>query len=426
MLIFKMALFLSFLIYNIALADGGKQEGVKVFSAQGAPKGSFSLKYQREYSRSKNIQFSGDNDLHASLISLNYVPFSFAQLFLNQKTILNNHNDLLAELHSVNFSKTELGTLLTYPLASNYFIGIEPEFVLFNGNGSQFFQASSAALRLLNTYTYSMENQTLRLHWNSQFFWDRSRKITEGFNFSFFNQNQLYGITKYYTINHGLGLELEFNKMITPFVEYTLDQTINSDIPFFKNPNRLTDGFKILPYQNSPWKLTLGSEYGFSKKRYEHVSLTPKLIFFAGLTFTDQPKLVAQTSSSKGEPAQIQVTDMMPSVYPIYPVIQNETSAAQKAKTPVKKVAKKKIKKKKTIEAAIPIEENKSEEIKTVSEPLTPKQKTESPRYVPTFEKPVIERKEVEPETSDVFSTKDSPNGVSEEAPNKNFLIHFR
>ncbi len=376
-----------------SVTGSGRSGNARVYSAIPQAKGSFSLGYTQEFSRAKDVQFHGMNDLYGSQIGINYAPFSFIQLFLNQRTYLNNNSELLGSLHSFNFSKSELGSMITMPVASNYSVGIEPEFAIFNGNGTAFFEASSFGIRLLNTYTYTRGNETLKLHLNNQFFLDRSKKVTEAFNYSYFKQNQFYGLAYDNAVNHGLGLEREYPSY-TPLVDYTLDQILKKGLPVFRSPHRLSGGLKFSPRKNSPWQVTLAGEKGFSKKEIDFIPLTPKWNAMVSISFADipskkielvdypiQPILPEPQEPKIEEKKTEEIQSEVKPLYPIYPIARKAGAPKAVAKknpvTKAKKIIVQDTVKSETSNAAIPkantpktIEAQRPEKVDTGKIPL--------------------------------------------------------
>ena len=297
--------------------------GPHVSTAEPQIKGSLTAGYQEEYFHSKKVQFSGENDFHGSSIFLNYAPFSSLELFLARKTLLNNNSKILSTLQSVSFTKSELGSKIFFPLSKKYFLGLETAYVLLNGTSVPVFKGSSGRVRLLNTYDLS----SLKLHFNTEFFYSQAKKIMEGFDLSRFEHSELYGLSQRNTVNYGLGLEWTTTH-ISPYIEYSLDQALGSKdkVPsLFKNPNRITLGMTILPSVSSPWKLNLGSDTSFANKRVEGVALSPRFTVFAGLSFTSSSSKesnAAQVITEEKTEEKVEEVIEAPkaSTYPIYPI----------------------------------------------------------------------------------------------------------
>ncbi|MEK7791030.1 MAG: hypothetical protein AAB309_05345 [Deltaproteobacteria bacterium] len=454
----------------------GRQGGAKVYSAEPKKAGSFGFGYQEEYFQSRTIPFSGRNHVHGGQIFINYAPCNFFQLFLNRKTILINNEDLFPLLQSHSFSKSEAGGTITIPFSGSYSLGVDGHYALFNGNGIEDIdKANSWGARLLQSWkTHILKRKyPLRLHFNTLYFKDRSHRITEG---SSFEALHLLGISQFDMLQYGLGIELETSRL-SPFVEYTLDHTLDSHIPIFKNPNRLTTGFKITP-AGVPWQIVLGSDIGLSSKnRFDGAALTPKLNFFAGINY-QTPK--GKETVVKGGDAEKEKMKSA-AAYPIYPVevedseisaiqeeadlpfaiepmteeemkkypiyqIDEDSSASGLGMTmePVKKVQKvKKVKKtKKEIKKEVIEEENVViTEPKQEEKMSEPEKKPELPQAKESVKElkssPVQEKPEIRPSTprengdatlDEIFKSRSDSQekGYQEDVPNKNFLLHFR
>lgn len=449
------------------LTATGRHGGAKVYSAEPRKAGSFGFGYQEDYFTSRTIPFSGRNHVHGGQIFLNYAPLDFFQLSLNRKTILINNEDLFPLLQSHSFSKTEAGGMITIPFSNSYALGVEGQYALFNGNGIEDIdKASSWGTRLLQSWkTHILKRKyPLRFNFNTLYFKDRSHRMTEG---SSFEALHLLGISQFDMLQYGLGMELETSRL-SPFVEYTLDHTLDSHIPIFKNPNRLTTGFKITP-AGVPWQIVLGSDIGLSSKnRFNGVALTPKLNFFAGISYQTPKGKETAVKKEKAEKEKIKSAVTYP-IYPVevedseisaiqeeadlpfaieplteeemkkYPIYPIEQIPDPEKMEPVKKIQKvkkvKKIKKqtKKEVieEEDLPITEPKQEE--KMSAPSIPEQAKESLkelRSLPVQEKP---QTRPAPENGDaalneIFKSKSDSEekGYQEDVPNKNFLLHFR
>lgn len=438
--------------------SSGRQGGAKVYSAEPQQKGSFGFGYQEEYFESKSIPFSGRNNVHGGQIFLNYAPLNFFQLFLNRKTLLINNEDLFPLLQSHSFSKTETGGIVTLPFSNSYSLGVEGHYALFNGNGIEDInKASSWGAGILHSWKTAIlkRKYPLRFNVNTRYFKDRSHQITEG---SAFEALHLLGISQFDMLQYGLGMELETSSL-SPFVEYTLDHTLDSHVPVFKNPRRLTGGFKITP-TDTPWQIQIGSEMRLSSKdRFDGVALAPKLNFFAGISY-QTPNGKKASVKEKGEEGkeEIETTSNDPieeeavieplnqeqmKQYPIYiiidgaekiegtsdaevkPVEKSEKAEEDKKVEKVKKVRKvKKVKK--------PLKEQTIQESdEPISEPELPqatKESAKEPRTSAPAEK--FETGSPDPEVDalkEIFKSRgDSDKGYEEETPNKNFLLHFR
>ncbi len=453
------------------LTPTGRQGGAKVYSAEPQKAGSFGFGYQEDYFQSRTIPFSGRNHVHGGQIFMNYAPLDFFQLFLNRKTILINNEDLFPLLQSHSFSKSELGGTLTIPFSDSYFLGAEGHYALFNGNGIEDIdKASSWGARLLNSWKTQVLNRKypLRFHFNTSYFKDRSHRITEG---SSFEGLHLLGISQFDMLQYGLGIELETSRL-SPFVEYTLDHTLDSHLPIFKNSNRLTTGFKITP-GGVPWQIVLGSDIRLSSKdRFDGVSLTPRLNFFAGISY-QTPKGNAYPVYPDEEDSQIPLTQSTPSVeddtdlpvtfeplsplsgeemkkYPIYTIEEGEKPEAQAEATPVEKSgevkevrkAKKVRKVKKQIDPRPRPREETIEEETLFIEKAEPIVKSELPQakespdlpHEKPQSSPVQEKSEMRPKDpgdatlNEIFKSRSDSQekGYEQDVPNKNFLLHFR
>ena len=284
--------------------SSGRQGGANVFSAEPVEKGTFGFGYQKEYFESKTIPFEGRNHVHGGQVFLNYAPFDFLGLFVNQKTISVNNEDLFPILQSHSFSKSEAGATILFPLSDSAFLGVEGNYALFNGNGIEDIdKAGSWGARLLHTWKTDIlkRKYPLKFHFNTLYFKDRSHRITDG---SAFETLRLLGISRFDTLQYGLGIEVETSSL-SPFVEYTLDHTLDSGIPIFRNSNRLTTGFKITP-TDAPWQIHIGHEFGF-------VALTPKSNFFAGVSYQTPNAVIPAPRLRRGQaPAGISLRSSFP------------------------------------------------------------------------------------------------------------------
>ncbi|HBQ21835.1 MAG: hypothetical protein A2Z91_05535 [Deltaproteobacteria bacterium GWA2_38_16] len=423
-----------------SVTASGKRGGSNVYSAEPVTKSAVSFGYQQEYFRSNRIQVAGNNNFYGNQFFFNYAPFDSIQLFLNHKIFRNHNAQTLQTLQSLDFTRSEAGTLVSLPLSTHYFIGVEPSYILFNGNGSNL-EGSSFGIRLLNTFkTVLSPKNTLKLHLNSQYFYDQSSKITETFNFSFFERKQLYGIATYKSIHHGLGVEFEM-PYVSPYVEYTLDQLLKSHLSFFKNPNRLTLGTHIAFKEASPWTLNIGTDAGISHKLTDNRPPTPHWNVFAALSFADIPaKIIAPSlpieikkeevkKEEVKEPEILEPQVIVPQqesmVVPIYPILEGTV-----IETPISQlltwITLTKFENKNYPIYALKPKKKKSIVNKTVIPVTTPvaiKEKEQSNKSkTPVF----IDTPALKPETRDVVPSQDLNKNFSEEEPNKNFLIHFR
>ncbi len=431
------------LVFQTAYADS------HISTAEPTPKGTFTAGYQEEYFHSKRVQLNGENDFHGSSILLNYAPFSAFELFLSKKTFLNNNSKILSALQSVSLSRSELGSKISIPFSAHSFMGFETAYVLFNGTNSPVFRASSGRFRTLHTYLIS----DFKFHLNTEFFYNQSKKIMEGFDSSRFGQNELYGVSKHNLVNYGLGLEWA-TAYVSPYLYYSLDQALGAKVPpFFKNPNRLTFGAHIAPCilspWSSPWKINLGFDYGLANKRLEGISLTPRFNIFAGLSFTSHAstapavtqvtpekspkKSEEKIEEKKEEKAEEKSEAPKTSAYPIYPIGSSvpeevslqeitlptplEIETIQNWKWPIypikKKIVAKKPKEIKETPVA-PVERSLPEA------PITTQ--VQPPVIVEKSEKP---KEKAKPETNNAPS-KEFEKNYSEESPDKDFLNQFR
>ncbi len=443
--VFKMKkISLSFIpLFLIILIGQSAYAGPHVSTAEPHPKGSLTVGYQEEYFHSKKVQFGGENDFHGSSMFLNYAPFSSLELFVARKTFLNNNSKILSTLQSVSFTKSELGSKIFLHLSQKDFLGLETAYVLLNGNNVPVFRGSSGRVRLLNT----THLPPFKLHFNTEFFYSQAKKVLEGFDLSRFEHNELYGLSKRNTVSYGLGLEWATLHLISPYLEYSLDQALGSKdkVPsFFKNPHRLTLGMTFLPSHASPWKLHLAGDYGFATKRYEGVALAPKFSIFAGLSFSSQSsntstvteKTEEKSAEKKGEEtSEEKIEAPQTSAYPIYPMdsstpeevsiqtlstpLDLETLRSQKWPIyPIKKSKKKIIVKKletlKTPEPSKPVERSLPEI------PITTQDQA------PVIVETPVTKTQPEPKQDTPPSTKELEKNYSEESENKDFLNQFR
>src|SRR3989338_5126756 len=386
----------------------GRLGGAEVYSAKILPKGSFALGYEEEYFQNKQILFDQKNDFHGSRIFITTSPFENIQVFLNRRTFLNNNIKLFSALNSVTYSQSELGTILSKEVSTHHFLAFEPTVVLFNANRVKFFEASSFSVRGLYTHEtlFGEEKSPVRFHANLQYFMNEGRKVLDKFDFSGHTQKTLYGLSRYYSVRYGLGLEMELEKF-SPYIEYSLDQMLRVKVPFLDNPNRLSIGAKFRPFDPN-WVLHIGSNFGFAYDRHDDVSSTPNFSGFVGLSYFPKEK---REKISKKQPV-VSITPKKEE-YPIYPL--TPTEEIQSPKKPVIRVAEQKLKKKKKtkiekLERKFISDDVLKQSLPKVNIPSTTKVKTQNePTTAPTND----------------FSGLENRN-ANEESPDRDFLLHFR
>ncbi|MBI4041584.1 MAG: hypothetical protein HY390_06945, partial [Deltaproteobacteria bacterium] len=273
--------------FSQTVTNSGRLGGSKVFAAKSLPKGGAALGLEEEYFQSNQIPFDGENHFHATQFFFTYAPFSYTQFFINRKielTMSQDHDEILS---SYVLLPSEIGTLFHYPLHQSFSIGLEPSVTFFNGNKIKAFHGTSPGIRGLTTYTtlFGKERSPIHFNANVQYFMNHSRNLIHKYDFSRLSHPSLYGLSQYYSLNYGLGIEAEL-PYFTSFIEYSLDHMLRSHIPLFKNPNRLSTGLKIKLSRNSAWMLHLGGDFGFAYKRFTYVTPTPHVKGFAGLHYT--------------------------------------------------------------------------------------------------------------------------------------------
>lgn len=244
----------------------------RIFSAQTLPKRSFSLTLMGNYERSSDFinplmnspsQYETQRGYRLERIegnvAVSYSFFEYLETGVNLFSSATSMKDRVSRDEFIqSIGDVDIFIKGVYMTRSGIGVGgiFRTRFYTMVERLGMEMSATSLGVSLLWTIDlYKARRSPVRANFNIGYFWDNSSELISSDRVSsndFFYALRMVPDSNH-IINGGISVEFPFEE-VTPFIEYSTEQSVSSDIyrsrRYNENPQRLTPGFKFTPGKN--------------------------------------------------------------------------------------------------------------------------------------------------------------------------------